>query len=46
MVRIGEVLSGKDYFARGLRTVEALGLAGLDVNGLRSFLQTGEKPKA
>jgi len=44
MVRIGEVLSGKDYFARGLRTVEALGLAGLDVNGLKSFLQTGEKP--
>jgi len=44
VVRIGEILSGKDYFARGLRTVEGLGLAGLDVNGLRSFLQTGERP--
>jgi opine dehydrogenase len=43
VVRMGEILSGKDYFARGLRTVGALGLDGLDLDGLKSFLHTGNK---
>lgn len=42
IVRMGEILSGIDYFAQGIRTIEALGLAALDLEGLKSFLETGE----
>jgi len=38
---MGEVLRGEDYFAKGLRTVETLGLAGLDPQGLKAYLETG-----
>ena len=43
IVRMGEILTGRSYFAKGLRTVEALGLAGLSLEGLKTFLETGER---
>lgn len=33
----------RDFYAEG-RTAERLGLAGLDLDGLRSFLETGSRP--
>jgi opine dehydrogenase len=42
VVRMGEILMDKDYSAKGLRTVESLGLAGLDHRGLKDYLETGE----
>jgi hypothetical protein len=43
IVHMGEILSGKDYFGQSLRTVETLGLNGLDLDGLKSFLHKGNK---
>ena len=42
IVKMGEVLRDEDYYAKGLRTVEALGLAGLNPEGLKDYLETGE----
>jgi opine dehydrogenase len=42
IVKMGEVLRDEDYSAKGLRTVEALGLAGLNPEGLKDYLETGE----
>ena len=42
IVKMGEVLRDEDYSAKGLRTVEALGLAGLNAEGLKDYLETGE----
>jgi len=45
VVHMGEIISGIDYFANGMRTLESLGLAGLSLEGLKSFLETGEMPR-
>jgi opine dehydrogenase len=42
IVKMGEILRDEDYSAKGLRTVEALGLAGLTPEGLKNYLETGE----
>lgn len=42
IVKMGEVLRDEDYSAKGLRTVKALGLAGLTLEGLKNYLETGE----
>lgn len=44
VVKMGEALTGIDYSAIGARTVESLGIDGLDLNGLKTFLETGEMP--
>lgn len=44
MVRMGSLISGIDYVARGRRSLGALGLGGLTVEGLKGFLATGEMP--
>jgi len=44
VVRMGSVVTGIDYFGQGRRTLEGLGLEGLSIDGLRSFLETGEMP--
>ena len=41
IVRMGEAISGEAYFQKGARTVEALGIAGLDREGIRAYLETG-----
>ncbi len=41
-MEMGEVLRDEDYSAKGIRTVEALGLAGLNPEGLKNYLETGE----
>jgi hypothetical protein len=46
MVYMGEILSGIDYFGQAMRTLKTLGLGGLSVNELKSFLETGEMPRA
>jgi opine dehydrogenase len=46
MVYMGEILSGIDYFGQAMRTLKTLGLGGLSVNELKSFLETGEMPSA
>lgn len=43
-VQMGEAISGVPYSTEGKRTLRALGLGGLDVQGLLSFLDTGEMP--
>ena len=43
-VRMGSIITGIDYFAAGTRTLESLGLAGLDVEELKSYLETGVRP--
>jgi len=44
MVRMGSLIAGIDYFARGRRSLEALGLGALTVDELKVFLATGEMP--
>jgi opine dehydrogenase len=44
IVRLGENLTGMDYFAKGVRTVEALGLAGMQLDQIKSYLETGGMP--
>ena len=50
IVRMGEAISGEAYFQKGARTVEALGLAGLDREGIRDNTSSPEfvktKPQA
>ena len=46
VVYVGEIISGIDYFAKGMRTLESLGLADLHLEELKSFLKTGEMPHA
>lgn len=41
-VRMGSLISGVDYLARGMRTLDAMGLGGLSVDELKAFLETGE----
>jgi len=41
VVRMGSIISGIDYFAQGTRTMKALGLDGLSLEELKSYLQTG-----
>ena len=41
VVKAGEALMGIDYMATGKRTVEALGLAHLDKQGLKDYLEIG-----
>ncbi len=43
-VQMGEVISGIPYAAEGRRTLKALGLEGLSLEELKSFLETGERP--
>jgi opine dehydrogenase len=43
IVAIAGALRGTDYWAQG-RTVETLGLAGLDAGGIAHYLATGERP--
>jgi opine dehydrogenase len=45
VVKMGGILMGDDYFQKGLRTVESLGLAGLTPPELKQFLETGERPQ-
>jgi len=40
-VRMGSLISGIDYMARGARTLDALGLGGLSVGQLKAFLDGG-----
>ncbi len=42
VVYMGEILSGVDYFGQATRTLESLGLADLNLEELKSFLETGE----
>lgn len=42
IVKMGEILLDKNYSAKTLRTVEALALAGLDLQELKNYLETGE----
>jgi opine dehydrogenase len=42
-VRFGSLISGRDYLGQGLRTLEKLGLAGLNIERLKSYLRTGER---
>jgi hypothetical protein len=44
MVRMGSLISGIDYVAHGRRSLEALGLGGLTVEGMKAFLASGEMP--
>jgi len=44
VIRMGEILMDKDYSAKGLRTVESLGIAGLTLKQLHAYLETGEMP--
>ncbi|UCF90527.1 MAG: NAD/NADP octopine/nopaline dehydrogenase family protein [Desulfobacterales bacterium] len=44
VVSMGEALSGINYFAEGKRTMESLGLYGLRVEELKTYLETGEMP--
>jgi opine dehydrogenase len=44
VARLGGMIAGIDYFEQGRRTLEALGLDGLSVEGLKSFLETGTMP--
>jgi len=44
VVYMGEILSGNDYFGQARRTLETLGLGGLSVKELKSFLETGRMP--
>ena len=46
LVQMGEIITGIDYFAQGKRTLESLGLAGLNKDRLKSFLETGQMPPA
>jgi opine dehydrogenase len=42
IVQMGSIISGIDYFAQGLRTLKAIGLAGLSVAEIKLYLETGE----
>jgi opine dehydrogenase len=42
IVKMGGVLMDEDYFKKGMRTVESLGLAGGTLKELKKFLETGE----
>ncbi len=44
VVRMGSVISGIDYFAEGTRTLKSLGLDGLSMDELKSYLDTGVHP--
>ena len=44
VIRMGEILMDKDYSAKGLRTAESLGIAGLTLKELHVYLETGEMP--
>ena len=46
VVYMGEIISGVEYFAQATRTLETLGLGDLSVDELKSFLETGEMPRA
>jgi opine dehydrogenase len=45
IVQMGSVITGIDYFAQAPRTLKALGLDGLTVAELKSYLHTGELPR-
>lgn len=42
VVKMGGVLMDEDYFKKGMRTVESLGLAGRTPKELKKYLETGE----
>jgi opine dehydrogenase len=44
IVKMGGVLMDEDYFKKGLRTIESLGLAGVTLHELKKYLETGERP--
>jgi opine dehydrogenase len=44
VARMGAVLAEVDYFAKRLRTVESLGLDGLDREEIKQFVLTGKRP--
>jgi opine dehydrogenase len=41
IVKIGETITGKNYMTEGKRTAEALGIADMDKEALRFYLETG-----
>ena len=44
IVHMGEAISGINYSAESKRTLQKLGLKGLSVEELKTFLETGEMP--
>jgi len=44
VIRMGEILMDEDYTSKGLRTAESLGIAGLKLDQLHAYLETGEMP--
>jgi len=42
IVKMGEILADKNYMANGKRTAEALGLANMDKQALKYYLETGK----
>ncbi len=41
VIRMGEILMDQDYSSKGLRTAESLGIAGLTIEQLHAYLETG-----
>jgi len=44
VVGIGEAISGINYSTEGNRTLKSMGLEGLSVEELKTYLETGEMP--
>jgi hypothetical protein len=44
IVHMGEAISGINYSTESKRTLQKLGLKGLSVEELKTFLETGEMP--
>ena len=43
MVRMGSVVSGRDYFAESARTLDNLGLGGMTAAALKRYVETGQR---
>lgn len=44
IVKVGEMLTGINYMSKGTRTTKALGIADLDKQGIKLYLETGKMP--
>lgn len=44
VVKVGEALTGINYMLEGKRTAEALGIANLDKQALKLYLESGKMP--
>lgn len=44
IVKVGEALTGINYMSEGKRTAQALGIADLDKQGIKLYLETGKMP--